>query len=553
MNDPEAQTVVISREPMSLEELSAIARGAGVLLSDEAIERIRAARRVVEAALDGDELVYGLNTGLGHARNRRLPHSELRSLQPIIVAMHDGSMGNPLPKEVVRAAMAARLNGMARGGSGATVAAATTLEAMLNAGVHPVIPEFASVGAADLGHMAAIAMVAIGAGRAEIEGEEMNGPAAMLAANITPLAMEPKDALAMVSANGVTIGRGALVLQRALDVIDEADAVAAVSMEAFRGNPSIVEASVARAKSGRGQTETSRRIRWLLEGSDRCGPGAEVSVQDPLAFRVVPQVHGACRDTLAFAADALAAELNARSDNPLVSIEEGRLISNGNFHPMLVALSIDALRPAVAHVGQLSERRLGHLWDGYVGETPDLDPDELMPVAPEMAGLLLRYAAAARSTRLRSLADPVTLDVPPLDFGVEDHATNAPEAVQRTDESLDVLEEVLAVELLVANLVLDGIDPSPHLGIGTGAVVTTLREVLDGLPDGSPTALVHRHTQDLLASGMPPRDREDATSLVDAKRSPDSALRREVKELRQVNERGGGVGPSGTGSLDTVE
>jgi histidine ammonia-lyase len=111
VNDPEAQTVVISREPMSLEELSAIARGAGVLLSDEAIERIRAARRVVEAALDGDELVYGLNTGLGHARNRRLPHSELRSLQPIIVAMHDGSMGNPLPKEVVRAAMAARLNG----------------------------------------------------------------------------------------------------------------------------------------------------------------------------------------------------------------------------------------------------------------------------------------------------------------------------------------------------------------------------------------------------------------------------------------------------------
>lgn len=496
MNDPETQTVVIHGEPMSLEELNAIARGARVLLSDEAIEQIRAARQVVETALDGDALVYGLNTGLGHARNQRLPHSALRSLQPIVVAMHDGSMGDPLPKDVVRAAMAARLNGIARGGSGATVAAASTLATMLNAGVHPVVPEVGSVGAADLGHMAAIAMVAIGAGRAEFEGEVMDGSAAMRAANITPLVMEPKDALAMMSANAMTIGRGALVLQRAVDMIDEADTVAAVSMEAFGANPSIVEASVAQAKSSRGQAETSRHIRALLEGSDRCAPGAGVSVQDPLAFRVVPQVHGACRDTLTFAADALSTELNGRSDNPLVSIEEGRLISNGNFHPMLVALSVDALRPAIAHIGQLSERRLGHLWDGYIGEAPDFDPDQLMPAAPEMAGLLLRYAAAARSTRLRSLADPVTLDVPPLDFGVEDHATNAPEAVQRTDESLDVLEEVLAVELLVANLVLDGIDPSPHLGIGTGSVVTALRDLLNEMPAGSSTAFVHQRVRD---------------------------------------------------------
>ena len=496
MSEIETATVVISREPMALEELVAIAEGAAVDLSDDSIEQIGVARRVVEQALEGDELVYGLNTGLGHARNQRLPHSTLRSLQPMIVAMHDGSMGGPLPKEVVRAAMAARLNGMARGGSGATVAAATTLQAMLNAGVHPVVPEVGSVGAADLGHMAAIAMVAIGAGRAEFDGEEMDGSAAMRAANVTPLAMEPKDALTMVSANGVTIGRGALVLQRALDVIDEADTVAAVSMEAFGANPSIVEAPVATAKASPGQAETSRHIRALLEGGDRGAPGAPVSVQDPLAFRVVPQVHGACRDMLTFAADALTAELNGRSDNPLVSIEEGRLISNGNFHPMLAALSIDALRPAIAHVGQLSERRLGHLWDGYIGESPDLDPEELIPLAPEMAGLLLRYAAAARSTRLRSLADPVTLDVPVLDFGVEDHATNAPEAVQRTEESLDALEDVLAVELLVANLALAGIDPSPHLGTGTGSVVTALRDLLSGIPTGSPTALVHQRVRD---------------------------------------------------------
>lgn len=504
MSDIDESLVLISHEPMSLDELASIAGGAEVRLSSDAVARIEASRNVVDRALEGDDLVYGLNTGLGHARNERLPDEILRSLQPITVAMHDGSMGGPLPVEVVRAAMAVRLNGIARGGSGATLATAKTLESMLNAGVHPVVPATASVGAADLGHMAAIAMVAIGAGRALYDGIEMGGADALRAAGIAPLELEPKDGLAMVSANGVTVGYGALVLRRLAMAIDLADIVAAVSLEAFGGNPSIVEPSVARAKASPGQVETSRRIRSALEDSGRFGPDGDISVQDPLTFRVVPQVHGALRDLHAFASTAVEAELNALADNPLVSIEEGRLISNGNFHPMLTALCVDALRPAIAHVGQLSERRLGHLWDGFVGDIQTADVGALPMGAPGAAGLLLRYAAAARFTRLRQLADPVTLDVPSLDLGVEDHATNAPEAVRRTDESLDVLDDLLSVELAVAQAVLQRIDPPPRLGDGTGRLVAALGELLRGIPDGTPTAEIQAETRRFLTRRSAP-------------------------------------------------
>ena len=495
-------TVRISLDPMSLEELTAIARGASVQLTDESLKRIGAARAVVEAALEEDDLIYGLNTGLGHARDQRLPRDLLQMLQPIIVAMHDGSMGEPLPTEVVRAAMAARLNGLARGGAGATVPAAQTLAAMLNSGVHPVVPAVGSVGAADLGHMAAIAMVAMGAGRAEYEGDEMDGAAALRSASIKPLHMEPKDGLAMVSANGVAIGHGALVLRRASEVITAADTVAAVSLEALGGNPSIVEPAIAEAKGSAGQVETSRRIREMVAGSGRSGPGAELSVQDPLGFRVVPQVHGAFRDLHGFAVSALVSELNARSDNPLVSIEENRIISNGNFHPMLLALATESLRPALAHVGLLSERRMGHLWDGFLAEAAELDPTDMSNLPPETGGLLLRYAAAARYTRLRQLANPVTLDVPPLDLGVEDHSTNAPEAVQRTEESLEVLEDVLSVELLIAHAILGQLDPAPRLGHGTGSVIAALARALEDLPDGSPAASVQRRTRAFLTDTL---------------------------------------------------
>src|SRR5262245_23240261 len=171
VSDPKVAEVVISSAPMRLDELVAIARGARATLGDDAIARIAASRAVVDAALEGEELVYGLNTQLGHARDERVPIEALRAYQPMLVSLHVGGIGDPFPTEVVRAAIAARVNGIARGGSGATLGLAQAMVDLLNARIHPVVPSISSVGAGDLGPHAAVGVVLLGLGQAEVDGE----------------------------------------------------------------------------------------------------------------------------------------------------------------------------------------------------------------------------------------------------------------------------------------------------------------------------------------------------------------------------------------------
>jgi histidine ammonia-lyase len=478
-------TVEIGTAPVPLVDLLRITRGAAVGLTDAARERIESGRRIVDGVLASGRAVYGLTTGVGHARNVRVPDDELVGQQYMIVMTHSGGFGPPLPAEVARAAMAVRLVGLTRGGSGASPAVAESLVALLNSGVHPLLPRTSSVGAGDLGAMALVAQVAIGAGRAEYRGEVLSGGEALARAGIPPLVLQAKDGLALVSANGVSVGQGALVAERAGALADAAELVAALSMEATRGNPSIALPVVADGKPFPGLVESCRQLRAALEGSYLMASDAPASVQDPLSFRVVPQVHGAFRDTTAFAAQALETELNAQADNPLVSPSDGTLVSNGNFHPVLLAIAFDALRVAIAHVGQLSDRRLGHLWAAFFEAMSGGGPSFEGP-PPDLPGMHQRYAAAAAYAELRQLAAPVSLDVGVLDQGVEDHSTAAPLAVRKVDEALDLVADILTIELLLAADIV-GLRPElPPLGEGTAALYASVRGAIAGLPDPSP-------------------------------------------------------------------
>jgi histidine ammonia-lyase len=490
--------VVVDDAPLTVPELVAVARGARIELGQVAIERIVASRAVVDRLVSGDELVYGLNTGLGHGRNERLPGDALEAGQALVVRAHAGGFGPPLPVEVVRAAMAVRIAGIARGGSGASPAIAETYVAILNAGVHPVVPVVGSIGASDLMHMAAIALVAMGEGEAELRGERLSGAAALSRAGIAPVRLGPKDGLTVISANGVSIGHAALVVDRARRLADAADLVVALSLEAARGNPSIVDRAVSAAKPVPGQSVAAARIRGYLEGSGLSVAGGAESVQDPLSFRVAPQVHGAFREVLAFAATSVETELAAMDDNPLVWITENRMISNGNFHPMLLALAVDAMRPALAHVGQLSDRRTGQLWDRLAADSGGFSAEAFEQMA-RFGSPLLRYSGAARAAELRTLAGPATLDVAPVDLGVEDHATNAPLAVRRTDEALDVAEDVLTVELLTATAVLGSHEETRgRMSPRTRAALELVASTLEALGPGASSAAVHAAALELL-------------------------------------------------------
>ena len=483
-------TVTITDAPLSIEELLAVADGAPVELAPAARATIEASRAVVDKALAGGDAVYGLTTQVGHGKDVRLSDEQLRRQQETLVMSHAGGFGAPLPTRQVRAALTARLNGIARGGSGASLAAAEVLASMLNAGVHPVVPERASVGAGDLSQMAGVAQVAIGQGQAEYRGQTMPGGEALGRAGIAPLVLEGKDGLALLSANSISIGHAGLVVDRAARAAEAADVAAALSMEATGGNPSIVLPAVAAAKPFPGQVEAARHLRDLLAGSHLLERGAAHSVQDPLSFRVVPQVHGALREYMAVARRAVEIELNAASDNPLVSVPEQALISNGNFHPIVLAIAFDALRVAIAHVGQLSERRMSHLWDRSFQLMEAAGPPGDGP-PPPMYGLQLRYPAAAVYPELRQLAAPATLDAPPLDLGVEDHGTSAPLSVTKADAALALLDDLLAVELLLAHGVLAATPDRPRLGTGTGHAVALVAEALAAVPSPTP-AEVHQ-------------------------------------------------------------
>ena len=490
---PAVSGVTITEGPLGVDELVAVARGAPVAIGAGARARIEASRAVVERALRAGKPVYGLNTGVGHLKDMRLPDEELGRMQEFFVTSHAGGIGPSLPEEVVRAAMAVRLNGLARGGSGASPAVADVLAAMLNAHVHPIVPETGSVGAGDLGQMACIALVAIGRGWARVGGEVVGGEEALRRADIEPITLGPKDGLAIMSANGVSIGQGALVVDRAAAAVRAADVLVSLSLEAIRGNPSFAAPAIARAKPFPGQLASCENIRAALHGSYLHDPSAPRSIQDALSFRVAPQVHGALHEHVEWLRRAVDVELNALSDNPLVAVDEDAMISNGNFHPIMLALAGDALRVAIAHVGQLSERRMGQLWDAFFGRIANLGPEPTGGAsAPELFGLSLRYPAAALFAELKQLAAPATLDAPPLDIGIEDHGTSAPLSVRKADNAVGMLEDVLAVELLLARDVLATGPERPVLGRGTGAALQTAEDALADTDGDHAPAAVHR-------------------------------------------------------------
>jgi len=469
---------------------------APVELTPEVEATILASRAVVDRAVSGERLIYGLNTGLGHMRDHRVPLDVLQRYQRQMIEAHASGIGPPLDTEDVRAAMLARVSGAARGGSGLTLETVRLLVAMLNAGVHPVVPSTGSVGAGDLMHMAAIAVVLIGTGEAELNGELLPAAEALARAGLTPIVAQPKEGLALVSSNGVAIGSGALVAEEGLRLARLADLACALSLEAVSGNPGPFEEAAAAAKAIPGQVAAAAEVRALLEGSYLHDPATVLSVQDPLSFRVAPQVNGAYRDQVLAAEHAVEVELNGVGDNPMVLIERDTMISNGNFQPVQLALAFDALRTGVTHVAMISERRMNKLMTIRFSDPrlmlAGLNDEEMAEQRPRRA--LVQYAAAALLAELKHLAAPVSIHLPPLDLDVEDHGTVTPSVVFTTRRALQLLDTILTCEAQLAIDLMD-VQGVPTLGRGTREAYERVQAAWSELPPNGPPAAVVEATR----------------------------------------------------------
>lgn len=439
--------VVIGEGALSLENIRRVAReGRRVRLAEAALARMQAGREVVETFEREDRAAYGITRGLGKRVVNRIADEDRASFSRRMLRARAGGAGEPLPEEVVRAAMLARISSLAWGGSGARPLVAETLAAMLNAGVHPVVPSIGSFGAADLLLMANVGLVVIGEGEAFYQGKRLDGGEALAAAGIAAVDPQSKEGLALCSANSVSAGMGGLALGD-LEAAERALLGAAgLSFEAFRGNPSPYDPRVVHARPAPGQAAAAEAFRGLLAGGLLFEEGVPRRVQDPISLRCISQVHGALLSAIDFARPALQVELDGAGDNPLVLVEDSEILSNGNFHTPALALAFDTLALATVSCAQMSQRRIAKLMSEELTELPA----GLNTNPSSTAGIGIVGAVAELLVKeMRVMASPASLHTDAT-YDVEDHSPMTLLAVRKLRDLLPLLHHVIACELIAA-------------------------------------------------------------------------------------------------------
>jgi histidine ammonia-lyase len=453
--------IEIDGASLTLEQTAAVADGATVAFAETARPGVERARRFVEQIVESGEVVYGINTGFGKLADVSIPHDQLRQLQINLVRSHACGVGEPLGEAAVRAMMLQRANVLAKGHSGCRAIVVDTLIAMLNAGVHPLIPSRGSVGASgDLAPLAHLALVVIGEGEAYYKNERMAGGEAMRRAGIASLTLEAKEGLALLNGTQAMTAVGGLALLAAQRLADAADVTGAMSLEALMGTPVAFDARIHQARPHPGQIESARRLTELIEGSEiresHRDHTADPRVQDAYALRCMPQVHGAVRDALLHARRIVEVEINSVTDNPLIFVDDEEVISGGNFHGEPVALALDYAAVAVADLGTISERRVERLVN------PDLSglPAFLTPQPGTNSGMMIaQVAAVSLIAENNVLAHPASVTNLPTSANKEDHVSMGMTSALKFAQVVKNVEMILAIELMCAAQGLDFLRP----------------------------------------------------------------------------------------------
>jgi len=489
--------VVLTGHDLTAAAVAAAAGGAEVTLAAGARRRMREARDALERAIAAGRPVYGVTTGLGPRVDTALPPSAASELSLLTVRGRANAVGEPLPVPVVRAAMVARANGLAAGGSGAAPELAEGLVAMLAAGIHPVVPRTGSIGAGDICLLAHVGLALVGEGEVmAADGTREPAAAALRSAGIAPLALGPRDGLAICSASSVSAGAAALALARARERFQEAQVAAALSMEGFRASTTPIDARVAAARPAPGQEEAAAGMRSLLADGDLADAATARRLQDPLSFRCASSAHGSVLAALDLLDRALAPELNGAADNPLVAAD-GDVLPTGNFHTAALALALDAAAIAVAQAAGLAAARPARLAAAEVSGLPPC----LSRHGPGRSGVApLVKVGEALASEIRHAAAPASIDPRPTAGEVEDDSTGAPLAALRLLDAVDRWRRLVALELVVAAIAVDL--AAPRLGRGTAAAHAVVRGLADPLDDDRPLgADVERVAAEALASG----------------------------------------------------
>jgi histidine ammonia-lyase len=443
-----------------------------VYLSPAAAIRMSASRDVVDRLVASGKTAYGINTGFGKLASVRISSEQVRQLQLNLVRSHVCGVGEPLSKTETRAMILLRANALAKGLSGVRPNTVETLCAMLNTGVHPIIPSQGSVGASgDLAPLAHLAQVVIGEGQAEFNGEILFGGEALRRARIAPVTLEAKEGLSLLNGTQGMLALLSLALREADVLADTADVAAALSLDALRGSPGAFDSRIMHARPYPGAGRTARNLAHLNEGSEiresHRSSEKDTRVQDAYSLRCTPQVHGAIRDSLSQARELAQVELNSATDNPLVFVKEnadGDIISGGNFHGQPLAMAADQVAIAIATLGGIAERRIEQMTNPLTSMLPAF----LTPEPGLNSGFMIaQVAAAALTSENKVLAAPHSVDSISTSGNQEDYVSMGMSGARRLQKMLRNLQHILAIELLCACQGVDLLAP-----LKTGALAT---------------------------------------------------------------------------------
>lgn len=444
-----------------------------VTLPDAANADIQASVGCVNRVVAEDRTVYGINTGFGLLAQTRIERDQLENLQRSLVLSHATGVGEALSDDLVRLIMVLKVNSLARGYSGTRREVLDALIALVNAGVYPHIPVKGSVGASgDLAPLAHMSVVLLGEGSARYRGEWLSGAEALEVAGLEPLSLAPKEGLALLNGTQVSTAYALKGLFEAEDLFAAATVCGSLTVEATLSSRAPFDARIHAVRGQPGQIDAAAAYRDLLgersavsDSHINCG-----KVQDPYSLRCQPQVMGAALTQIRQAAEVLAIEVNAVSDNPLVFAAEDDVISGGNFHAEPVAMASDNLALAIAEIGSLTERRISLMMDQNMSQLP--------PFLVENGGMnsgfmIAQVTAAGLASENKALSHPHSVDSLPTSANQEDHVSMAPAAGKRLWEMADNARSVLAIEWLAACQGLDFRD-----GLTTTEVLEKARHTL---------------------------------------------------------------------------
>lgn len=474
-------TILIDGRSLTLDHVEAVALGgARVGLSGEALERVAAARKVVDDILTSGQVVYGVNTGFGKLAEIRIAPDQLNRLQLNLLRSHACGVGEPFPEEVVRAMLLLRANVLATGHAGCRPVVVDRLLELVNARVHPIVPCRGSVGASgDLAPLAHLALPLVGEGEAVLSGDRVAGGEALRRAGIDTLSLEAKEGLALINGTQASTAVAALALARVGQLLDAADVVCSLTLDALAGTDAAFDPAVHRARPHAGQDASAANMARLLVGSAireshrDCG-----RVQDAYSLRCSPQVHGAARDAFEHVRRVLEIEFNSATDNPMV-FADGRVVSGGNFHGAPIASAMDYLAIAVTTAASISERRQARLVDSSLSGLPAF----LSPNPGLNSGfMMVQVAAAALVSESKTLAHPASVDSIPTSAGQEDHVSMSTWAARKLAAIVDLYAQVLGMEYLTAVQGLEFQRP-PRSSPPLETAISRLRERVPRLQD----------------------------------------------------------------------